>query len=477
MKQSLIIKETTFKDLFTESDRKLVIPEYQRPYVWDTGKVNDLIQDFQDFFENIEHQTQEYYLGYILLFENVDRNQYEVIDGQQRLTTLLILQYLLEKSLPQNGSITYNSQISINHIVEVRDYLKNRMDEIKRLHSRRFLEKLRLTVITTQIADNAFTFFDTQNNRAVKLGATDFLKAYHLRSIKSEKMQDNVAQSWESNNDSALTELFSKILWRSRNWKGTDVNLFKDREKEKEEILKTFQKKTQKDKTLADCSYPLYHNSKNRMAIRQKWTENGEVELTTMQMNNKAEIDFPFALRQPIYDGLNFFHYTQKYIAIKAVLFNNEIPSNSEISKMRAFYDSVYNNDMSIYLRQFLQLCLVMYYDCFGEQRLTEAAYYFDYLIGESRINKKLIKQESIKLILTGNTINVLDVIVQAYLPIEIFDFIDNLPNIDSTYDRLNLIDEAEKSVRTKYVDRLISYFKPSDKSLKFRKQWHKKTK
>lgn len=466
----LLIKEVLFKDLFDISKKSLVIPEYQRSYVWDTDKVNDLLRDLQEFFEEENpNQPKDYYLGYILLFDNVETNQYEVIDGQQRLTTLLILQYLIEGSLQNKESIMYNSQNSVNNIIKVRDYIKTRFNEIEQLQNKKFLTKLRFTVVITQIADDAFTFFDTHNNRSVKLGATDFLKAYHLRSIKSEIMQDKVAKIWESKNDTALGLLFDKILWRGRNWKGNNEISFEN----KDAVLKTFQKQTQKDKTLADCTYPLYPSSKNRGAVSTHWNKDGNVELTSIPINHENAIDFPFALRQPIYDGLNFFHYSQKYVEIHETLFTNDKIENPEIVKMRNFYHKVYTDDMSIYLKQFMQLCLVLYYDMFGEITLLKAAYYFDYLIGESRLSKKQIKQESVKHILKNNSLNILDVISQAYLFSEIFEYIDNLSNIEESYKNIKF-EKAEKSVRTRYFERLKDYFKPLNKQLKDRKIWHK---
>jgi len=48
--KTLTIKEVTFHDIFKLNDKLLVIPEYQRPYVWNTDKVDDLIKDLQEFF-------------------------------------------------------------------------------------------------------------------------------------------------------------------------------------------------------------------------------------------------------------------------------------------------------------------------------------------------------------------------------------------------------------------------------------------
>src|SRR5690606_579402 len=87
------------------------------------------------------------------------------------------------------------------------------------------LGKLIFTVIITNCEDEAFTFFDSQNNRGVSLGAVDFLKSYHLRELKDKiDIQTKFVKQWDSNNaNQFLDELFSQTLWRSRNWKGKNI--------------------------------------------------------------------------------------------------------------------------------------------------------------------------------------------------------------------------------------------------------------
>ncbi len=75
---------------------KYVIPGYQRPYSWDcigksdkNNQVNVMWQDLIAYFE--EENTHAYFLGSMVLVENGENRKYEVVDGQQRLTTLTIL--------------------------------------------------------------------------------------------------------------------------------------------------------------------------------------------------------------------------------------------------------------------------------------------------------------------------------------------------------------------------------------------------
>lgn len=63
------------------------IPNYQRDYAWDTGNVDDL---FEDIIEAIETKTS-HYIGTFILASGSDTAEFKVVDGQQRLTTLIML--------------------------------------------------------------------------------------------------------------------------------------------------------------------------------------------------------------------------------------------------------------------------------------------------------------------------------------------------------------------------------------------------
>lgn len=65
-----------------------LIPDYQRPYSWGSDEVQTLWDDVTHAFE--ENRDEEYFCGTVVTFQN-DQNQNEIIDGQQRTTTLLLL--------------------------------------------------------------------------------------------------------------------------------------------------------------------------------------------------------------------------------------------------------------------------------------------------------------------------------------------------------------------------------------------------
>ena len=62
------------------------VPEYQRPFSWDDDNFEDLIEDIVD-----ANQEQEYFLGTIVLHHNEKEGIYDIVDGQQRLTSMMIL--------------------------------------------------------------------------------------------------------------------------------------------------------------------------------------------------------------------------------------------------------------------------------------------------------------------------------------------------------------------------------------------------
>lgn len=72
--------------------RPFVIPEYQRPYAWTDEQVETLFEDIWDFTATNGGTEREgsYFLGSVVAYENDDGEQ-EIIDGQQRITSLFLL--------------------------------------------------------------------------------------------------------------------------------------------------------------------------------------------------------------------------------------------------------------------------------------------------------------------------------------------------------------------------------------------------
>jgi uncharacterized protein with ParB-like and HNH nuclease domain len=91
----LNVDQKTILLLFSDKKSDFLIPDYQRPYAWEEGQCQTLWDDIFTFAfpdNNCDKfdSNEEYFLGSIVTFEN-DNHKKEVIDGQQRLTTLMLL--------------------------------------------------------------------------------------------------------------------------------------------------------------------------------------------------------------------------------------------------------------------------------------------------------------------------------------------------------------------------------------------------
>ncbi len=91
----LSIDQKTIEALFSDKKTDFLIPDYQRPYAWEFKECQQLWEDIFSFaFPDDDYEKfnndDEYYLGTIVTFKNPN-SKLEVIDGQQRLTTLMLL--------------------------------------------------------------------------------------------------------------------------------------------------------------------------------------------------------------------------------------------------------------------------------------------------------------------------------------------------------------------------------------------------
>lgn len=93
MALSLKADEQTISKVFGER-KQYIIPPYQRPYSWKEDQCTELFFDLKESFEDFTNQNKDdgYFLGNIVIASSKeDKNKLEVIDGQQRLTTLTLL--------------------------------------------------------------------------------------------------------------------------------------------------------------------------------------------------------------------------------------------------------------------------------------------------------------------------------------------------------------------------------------------------
>lgn len=87
-------------------DRFYIVPDYQREYIWTDKEVSKLLEDIDDAIGG--SSTSEYFIGTILVSPTAQKNHYEVIDGQQRLTTFFLILCALRalfKNEPQEQTL------------------------------------------------------------------------------------------------------------------------------------------------------------------------------------------------------------------------------------------------------------------------------------------------------------------------------------------------------------------------------------
>lgn len=93
----LIVDQKKVRELFQDSKADFLIPDYQRPYAWGEDECKTLWNDIFEFAfpdhdsKKFNRDTDEYFLGPIVTYKNKETGQQEIIDGQQRLTTLMLL--------------------------------------------------------------------------------------------------------------------------------------------------------------------------------------------------------------------------------------------------------------------------------------------------------------------------------------------------------------------------------------------------
>lgn len=205
------------KDIVSEN---FIIPEYQRPYKW---SVDSTLQLFNDLYSAYKNNLEEYRIGSIILHS--ENGKLNIVDGQQRLTTISILLYcfnedeksdffpslMTEKNLFNNLS----SKAIKNNYQILNKKCNSLIDDDKKYFYDYILNKCTFVKIVTDNIQEAFQFFDSQNSRGKPLAPHDLLKAYHLREMKNEneKEKKEIIDTWENTNQKELKNLFEMNLF------------------------------------------------------------------------------------------------------------------------------------------------------------------------------------------------------------------------------------------------------------------------
>lgn len=471
--QQVTAKVRSFSAVFGETARPLAIDTYQRGFVWSEDKIRQLIQDLGEFSETVRKNpegTPDYYMGTLLLHDHPEKGKCFVIDGQQRLTALCILHRLLQGTLPERSSMEYRSVESARNIKRAWQCFQ----KVCKDWPGELFERICFTVIEVPSEDMAFTFFDTQNNRGVPLHATDLLKAFHLRAIKDpsrEILQKNCAKRWErlqrmqpilSFGGDFAPALFSEFLWRARCWMGKGLRF-----ESHDELIREFEERTRKAK-MGSATVPLYRSHHNRLGTSLTLHEAGDYELATHPIRlSDRPAELPFAIRQPINQGIGFFLFADKYAALTHELLNGS-HRHPEVRAFHDFYQRVVAG-VSVYLREAFLLSVVMYVDQFGFERLLEFALRLDHVLGSIRV-KQRVDRATAKNFFRDKRLNLLDVIAGAFIPDDVMDYLNEDTDADEEYRKSDAL-VAGAGVQGRYKQAVLCYY-GREGSLSEKKEW-----
>ena len=220
MKNNKEIKEAITIEKVLNEDT-YIIPIYQRNYEWEQPQIERLIRDINSIGEN-----EQYYLGTLVTFRR-DDSSYELVDGQQRHTTLNLIKAVLEKEISFNLNFQARSECRqfFNELSEGKSLpeipktqnLKQGVEIIESVFNEIFLTDKDKETFRDKFFKQTYIFrtelpketelnhyFEIMNNRGEQLEKHEILKAQLMNEIKDEDNKDRnidrevFAQVWEA---------------------------------------------------------------------------------------------------------------------------------------------------------------------------------------------------------------------------------------------------------------------------------------
>ena len=336
-------------------EHNLSIPDYQRPYRWKVGNAQILFDDLYASFKR--NKEGEYRIGSIVLYHDNINNEYKIIDGQQRITTLLILLYCLGHKDILLSNLKF-SNISGKAIKDNQRALKEKCKNIKseeKAFSDFILDNCTFIEIVTENEADSFIYFDSLNSKGKPLSPHDLLKAYHLREASEvkKKTKKELVEEWENTDEGDnLLYFFYYNLYPIVQWaNGLDGNYY-DVDK-----INTF-------KGIPDNAYPY--------------------SLFFKEKNNSC-----FLLSEPFMAGKGFFDFVSKYLKLK-----NKV--EVKINEFEDLDTNEYTPGNYFVKQLYINVC-IFYADRFGIDNLDVSALRFFYKWAYTlRINKSKVIYESI---------------------------------------------------------------------------------
>lgn len=263
----IVGKEYYLKHIFGDGFR-FFIPRYQRPYAWTTEETEELLDDLWTAHTGDElpvAKKDPYFIGSIVLIKEEHQPTSEVIDGQQRLTTLTILMSVLrhlqpkgadaisdylrqkgkmfegmkdefrltlrhqdaeffEKYIQQEDALSALEKLNPaglrndaqRNIRENAHYLASKLKMMQAEQLAAFTQfiitKCLMVVVSRPDMDSAYRIFSVMNDRGLNLSHADILKAEVIGKIPGEANQDAYGKKWETAEENLGRESFDALF-------------------------------------------------------------------------------------------------------------------------------------------------------------------------------------------------------------------------------------------------------------------------
>lgn len=323
------------------------IPDYQRPYKWTIQNIEELLGDISTAINQagLYRTPFKYRVGTIILHEN-EHGIFDVVDGQQRIISLLLIKQCIETGVKcPISKKKFSNKITQTNIHDnymfIREWFSLKNKDDKKNFIRAFDEILEVVVISVEKVSEAFQLFDSQNTRGKSLDPHDLLKAYHLREMKKSPYEmEHAVTKWESKDTNQIRELFDLFLFSVWNWsRGLKSKPFTAKEID---------------------------------------TYKGIPESSTYSYARRASKAMPcFQITETFISGNDFFEMVDHYLYlihdIKKEIFNNQdfaeiksiICNGKEVSSIKEMDSVKYGSAGFVYARNLFYCALLCYYDKF----------------------------------------------------------------------------------------------------------------
>lgn len=371
------------------------IPKYQRDYSWDIEQWNDLWYDIQQMITD----KDSHYMGYLVLQTGDDKN-YQVIDGQQRLTSICILILAVVKTIlalpgtdeeKQNNqkradtirstyignidtlTLTSTNKLVLNrnndsfyrsYLSSLQDFPKRGLNASEKLMKKAFetflsnikaqyksveqlitfvetlSDQLFFTVITVTDELNAFKVFETLNARGVQLSSSDLLKNYLFSVADSEQLHDtqlkDLEDEWTKISDILKDVQISDFL--RVYWNSTHKTIRKN------QLYRTIREEIKTPAQSFELLRNLMKKANTYIALRdpkdELWQNNKEIQenLSLLQLFNVTQ---PFPLLLTAYSELPIAKFSALLSKLVVITFRYNIICGKNPNEQEVFYNKL----------------------------------------------------------------------------------------------------------------------------------------